>query len=68
MTEVHEMPPPKGVEVIPDKSVWVAIWWAKDCNLPMTMFGQEKTDVIKWVRDSSARDPDKPIKLYRLDY
>lgn len=66
--EVEEQTPPKATLVVPDKCIWAAIWWMKDCSLPMTMFGHEKADVIKWVRDSSARDHDKPIKLYRLDY
>ena len=68
MTEIEEMGAVKGTLIVPDKCVWVAIWWMKNCNLPMTMFGHEKSDVVKWVTTSSERDHDKPIKLYRLDY
>jgi hypothetical protein len=68
MTEIQEQAPPRPTTIVPDSCLWVAIWWAQGCNLPMAMYGQDKADVIKWVTQSSSRELDAPIKLYRLDY
>lgn len=67
MTKIEEMPNPKATTVIPDSCVWVCLYWIHGFSWPQTMYGQDRAQVIKWATDA-ARDPDKPIKLYRLDY
>ena len=68
MTEIEEMPNPKATTIIPDRCIWVCLYWIKDCSWPSTTFGQDKAQVITWATDNSFRDPDRPLKLYRLDY
>lgn len=68
MTEVQEMPAPQASTIIPDSCLWVALYFIKDSLLPMCQYGRDKADVMKWAVENTYRDPDKPIKLYRLDY
>lgn len=70
--EVEIQPDPKPVEVTYDRAMWVAIFWPKPGEygntLPHTMYGHDKADLLKWVRDNTYRDPDQPVKLFKLEY
>lgn len=48
--------------------VWVAVYMTNGCTFPMTMTGQDREELVKWVRSCATLDRTKPIKLYRLEY
>jgi hypothetical protein len=66
--EIELQPPPKPITIIPDSCLWVALYFINGSTLPMCQYGRDKADVMKWAVENTYRDPDKPIKLYRLDY
>ena len=69
MIEIEEQPNPKPVTLIPEKAMWAVIYWyAGSYSGPGLMFANNKADAIKWATDCSTRDPDKPMKLYKLEY
>lgn len=68
MTEIEEMPSPTPITLVSDNCMWAVLYWCKGIDWPMVMYAQDKADVIKWARQASGRDCDKPLKLYRLDY
>jgi hypothetical protein len=71
MTEIEDMGDVKPTDVIPDAALYVAMYWLKSTEpvlWPMYSFAHNKNDAIKWASENSHRDPDKPIKLFRLPY
>jgi hypothetical protein len=69
MTEIQEQPNPTPTILIPEKALWAVIYWtASDHPLPCLMYSSNKQEAINWANDCSTRDPDKPMKLYKLEY
>lgn len=72
MTEIELMPDPKPTEIVPEQALYVAVYWWQPSDtpnpLPMYSFGYNKQDAIKYAVENSSRNPDKPIKLFRLNY
>jgi len=71
MTEIETMPDPKPTEFVVTPELWVAVYWMSTglpASFPMYSVGRNKHDAIKYAVESSHRDPEKPIKLFRLNY
>ena len=72
MTEIETMPDPKPTEVIPEKALYVAIYWTQQPHAlnPFAAYtvAYNKQDALKWASENIYRDPNKPIKLFRLNY
>ena len=67
MTEIEEMPNPKATTIIPDRCLWVCLYWYEGVSWPMSMCHQDRAQAIKYALEA-RRDETKPLKLYRLDY
>lgn len=69
MIEIEQQPNPVPTLVIPEKALWVVLyWWVGSHSGPALMYANNKEDAINWAAKASSRDPDKPMKLYKLEY